>query len=395
MNKMYLDTREEVWSFGDGMGLFLNKVVIPGYFTHLKRLVSSLNRGINRNVALDHYTKIAAEESEKSLRKWASKPDIELFEEVSKFAHKVIVRCLMGQDFYDHNLEELYDLLHRMEADIGHPFNFLFPDWVPHPPARRLGKCRDRVAEIFHERLMERELNAEQWKDSLDYISYTLNDKTTAYLKEFYPAHHTLLMFAAHTSTVASIAWTIIELLRSPTHMSMLREAMSECPNIHKSPHLVAYLKETGRRYSGVNMLRLARRQVQLPDSDFSIPKGCVVSISPYLTHHDPSIYSHPEFWDPERWLRQGKLPEQLNTNKGVAFLQFGAGSHRCPGENVAGIIAREMISTLVKNYSVEWGAHGPPNDLSQLDFTKIGSPWLKGDASVTIKGREEGEAVS
>jgi len=185
--------------------------VIPGYFAHLKRLVSSLNRGINRTVALDHYTKIAAEESEKSLRNWASKPDIELFEEVSKFAHKVIVRCLMGQDFYDNNLDELYDLLHRMEADIGHPFNFLFPDWVPHPPARRLGKCRDRVAEIFHERLKERELNAEQWDNALDYISFTLNDKTTAYLKEFYPAHHTLLMFAAHTSTVASIAWTIIE----------------------------------------------------------------------------------------------------------------------------------------------------------------------------------------
>lgn len=172
--------------------------------------------------------------------------------------------------------------------------------------------------------------------------------------------------------------------------MNMLREALSECPNIHKSPHLVAYLKETGRRYSGVNMLRLARRQVQLPDSNLSIPRGWVVSISPYLTHHDPTIYSHPEEWDPERWLRQGELPEQLNTTKGVAFLQFGAGSHRCPGENMAGIIAREMISTLVKNYNVEWGTRGPPNDFSQLDFTKIGSPWLKGDASVAIKCREE-----
>lgn len=174
-------------------------------------MVSSLNRGINRTAALEHYRSVAAEEAEKSLSDWASKSDIEIFEEASKFAHKVIVRCLMGQDFYEKNIDELYDLLHRMEADIGHPFNFLFPDWVPHPPAKRLGKARDRVAEIFHERLNEREQNPEKWRNSLDYVSYTLNDASTAHLKEYYPAHHTLLMFAAHTSTVASIAWTVVQ----------------------------------------------------------------------------------------------------------------------------------------------------------------------------------------
>lgn len=195
----------------DLQGLFLNKVVIPGYFGHLKRLVSSLNRGVNRTVALEHYRNVAAEEAEKSLASWASMTDIEIFEEVSRLAHKIIVRCLMGQDFYEKNIDELYDLNHAMEADIGHPFNFLFPDWVPHGPARRLGRARDRVAEIFHERLNEREKNPEKWRNSLDYVSYTLHDSSTSYLKEFYPAHHTLLMFAAHTSTVASIAWTIIQ----------------------------------------------------------------------------------------------------------------------------------------------------------------------------------------
>ncbi|KAJ9325560.1 hypothetical protein DTO027B5_6328 [Paecilomyces variotii] len=389
LNKMYLETREDVWSFGDGMGLFLNKVVVPGYFTHLKRMVSSLNRGINRTAALEHYRSIAAEEAEKSLSNWASKTDVEIFEEASKFAHKVIVRCLMGQDFYEKNIDELYDLLHRMEADIGHPFNFLFPDWVPHPPAKRLGKARDRVADIFHERLNEREQNPEKWRNSLDYVSYTLNDASTAHLKEFYPAHHTLLMFAAHTSTVASIAWTIIQLLRSPAHMEQLREALSDCPNIHKSPELLAVIKETGRRYSGVNMLRLARQPVQLPGTDITVPTGSVVSISPYLIHHDPATYKDPELWDPERWLRPSEVPDQKGSSKQVTFLQFGAGSHRCPGENMAGMITREMISTLVKNYRVEWGTHGPPKDFSKLDFTKIGSPWLVGDAAVSIRRLE------
>jgi sterol 14alpha-demethylase len=184
----------------------------------LKTLVSSLNRGINRTIALDHYRSLAAEESDKCFRQWASKPEIKIFEEASRFAHRVIVRCLMGQDFCDYHIDELYDLLHHMEDDIGNPLNFLLPDWVPHPPARRLNKARDRVAEIFRVRLNERERNPEKWANSQDYISYTLNDQMTTHLKEYYPAHHTLLMFAAHTSTVASIAWTVLEVPQPPSH---------------------------------------------------------------------------------------------------------------------------------------------------------------------------------
>jgi sterol 14alpha-demethylase len=173
--------------------------------------------------------------------------------------------------------------------------------------------------------------------------------------------------------------------------MTMLHDALSGCPNIHQQPLLQACIKETGRRYSGVNMLRLARQPVKVKDnqgSEISVPTGSVVSISPYLTHHDPAVFKDPGVWDPERWLRKGEIPEPVNTSKAVSFLQFGAGSHRCPGENMAGIIAREMIANLIKDYTVEWGSNAPPDDTSfstSLDFTKIGSPWLKGDASVRI----------
>jgi sterol 14-demethylase len=167
--------------------------------------------------------------------------------------------------------------------------------------------------------------------------------------------------------------------------MEQLRTVLSDCPDVHKSPELLAIVKETGRHYSGVNMLRLARQPVKIPGTDITVPKGSVVSISPYMIHHDPATYKDPEVWDPERWLRPGELSEQKGSGK-VTFLQFGAGSHRCPGENMAGLIAREVVSRLVKNYRVEWGSRGPPSDFSKLDFTKIGSPWLKGDASVRIR---------
>jgi len=150
------------------------------------------------------------QEAKKSFDQWVSEGDVELFERVSGLVHQVIVRCLMGEDFYEESCSELLDLLHAMEADIGSPLNMILPDWMPHPPARRLREARERVDKIFHDRLHERSLAPEAWAESEDYISHTMNDKTTADKKEFLPSHHTLLMFAAHTSTVASISWSIV-----------------------------------------------------------------------------------------------------------------------------------------------------------------------------------------
>ena len=165
-------------------------------------------------MALDRYTDIAAETSGVFLSRWTEESETNVFEHVSELVHAIVVQCLMGPDFYAQNGKELYDLLHGMEADIGNILNFILPDWVPHPAALRLKQRKERIGAIFVERLKEREANPEEWVNAQDYISYTLNDDTTASLKRFYAAHHTLLMFAAHTSTVASISWTILEVSR-------------------------------------------------------------------------------------------------------------------------------------------------------------------------------------
>jgi sterol 14-demethylase len=240
LNKEYLETREvrkpakkrhisaddlpltklqDVWSFGDGMGMFLNKLLVPGYFDHLRAFVGSLSRGTTRQATLEHYGQIAREETLKTIKELSPSvghgKETELFEEVSFLVHKIIVRCLMGQDFYDHHVKELFDLLHAMEANVGSILHTILPSWVPHKPARELWAARDRVREIFDQRLRERELHPDVWKEAPDYIAYTLRDSATAHLTSFYGAHHTLLMFAAHTSTVASISWTIVEVRSS------------------------------------------------------------------------------------------------------------------------------------------------------------------------------------
>lgn len=192
-------------------GLFLNKLIQPGYWDHYKTLLSSLNRYINTNVAQDYAGVVSGQEALKAAAVWDTADDLELFDATSLVVHRVIVRALMGDDFYEHNADELLQLVHAMEEDIGSLFSFVLPDWVPHPPARRIRKARLRVEQIFLERLAERDaVDRKVSRPLQDYIAFTMEDKATVPLRHFMPSHHTMLMFAAHTSTAAMISWNII-----------------------------------------------------------------------------------------------------------------------------------------------------------------------------------------
>ncbi|KAI0398137.1 cytochrome P450 [Xylariaceae sp. FL0594] len=394
LNRKYLDVREDTWSFGGGMGLFLNKILDDGYWAQSRSLIGSLGRWINRAQTLDHISEVTLQEAEKSFDRWVNEGDIKLFERVSAMVHQVIVRCLMGEDFYEKSCAELLDLLHAMEADIGSPLNMILPDWMPHPPARRLRKARERVDKIFHERLQERSQASEAWAESEDYISHTLNDKTTADKKEFLPSHHTLLMFAAHTSTVASISWSIISILKHPGTLLAIQKELQEGPGSVEHTLLQASIRETSRLYAGMNTLRLARRDYELPGTEIHVPAGSVVSISPYLTHHDPQNFEQPESWIPERWISEkGTLvgvDDDNNNNKTEAkFIPFGTGAHHCVGEKMAMMVTTRALETLFSGYDVDWVEGPPSEDVRLLNFARIGSPWLKGDVRVKLTKRK------
>jgi sterol 14-demethylase len=149
---------------------------------------------------------------------------------------------------------------------------------------------------------------------------------------------------------------------------------------------LDALVKETGRHYSGNLDVRWARKDKTLRNSDVTIAAGAIVSISPYLTHHDPETWTNPDSYYPERWIEQPGLVQELNDGTQLRYIPFGAGSHRCPGEKMATMLAKTVVATMVQNAELEWGTGGAAQDTTSLDFSKVGSPWLKGDVHVVVK---------
>ena len=94
-------------------------------------------------------------------------------------------------------------------------------------------------------------------------------------------------------------------------------------------------------------------------DRTYIIPKGHLVLASPVVSQIDPQVWKDASKWEPSRWLDpEGVAAQALNAyengsekvdygfgavSKGTAspYSPFGAGRHRCIGEQVSAFFLR------------------------------------------------------
>lgn len=75
------------------------------------------------------------------------------------------------------------------------------------------------------------------------------------------------------------------------------------------------------------------------------------------------------------------------NKTDGVKFLPFGGGSHKCVGEKMAMIMVTRAVATLLREYDFDWENEETEKatDFSNLNFDKVGTPWLRGGVRVRM----------
>ncbi|KAG5982001.1 hypothetical protein E4U55_002435 [Claviceps digitariae] len=165
------------------------------------------------------------------------------------------------------------------------------------------------------------------------------------------------------TSWTLSIA--IFHLLHRPSALKRLRDELFETitdPNevvplakLESLPFLRAVVKEALRHGIGTSgrLPRLARDESHVVHDrenmkDWHIPPNAVVSMSPYKTIMDETIFPDPMGFHPERWLNGGERLEKYLT-------VFGGGTRSCLGMALANA---ELYLALAKLFR-RWGSGG------------------------------------
>src|SRR5258708_33921448 len=90
--------------------------------------------------------------------------------------------------------------------------------------------------------------------------------------------------------------------------------------------------------------LLLRERMQGVEIGGYTLPKGSIVWISPYLMHRDPRYFDEPETFLPERWA--GNLEKQIPR---YAYFPFGGGPHVCTGQALATLEANILLATILQ----------------------------------------------
>jgi len=281
-------------------------------------------------------------------------------------------------------------------ADLDGGFtslNFMVPN-LPLPSYRKRDRANAKLTEFYIDIIEERraipvEDHAQDMITAL--ISQSYRDGVALPDHEIAHLLIALLMAGQHTSS-ASGSWALLHIASRPDIAEALyQEQVAHFGSPDGSIRSMTYdesrdlslldscIRETLRLHAPIHsVMRKVMEDVAVPatlgtpkgkeDSVYVIPAGHVALCSPAATQVDPRIWSNATEWDPYRWsdptgvaareykeYTEGKVENfgfgAISKGTTSSYLPFGAGRHRCIGEQFAFLQLGTIISTLIRNF--------------------------------------------
>ncbi|ODV89757.1 hypothetical protein CANCADRAFT_143299 [Tortispora caseinolytica NRRL Y-17796] len=282
--------------------------------------------------------------------------------------------CLQGEEVrsqFDTSFAQLY-------TDLDHgftPLNFVFPH-LPLPSYRKRDEAQRKISRLYQDIIEKRRKNNDiQDRDLIDALmkNGTYRDGVKMTDKEIANLNIGILMGGQHTSS-STLSWMFLHLGAQPELQDKLYEEL--CNAVGGDPNeipltyehlanmpLHAYtVRETLRTHSPLHtIMRKVMRPMFTPDKKYVIPAGHYLLAAPGVPMRDSRYFADPEKFDPYRWdvtkySSDGSGDEKIDYGYGLVskganspYLPFGAGRHRCIGEQFAYVQISTVIANMVR----------------------------------------------
>lgn len=277
--------------------------------------------------------------------------------------------------------ESLADLYH--DLDMGFTsVNFVL-HWAPLPWNRKRDHAQRTVAKIYMDTIKERRALGDEDKE-LDIMKHLMTSvyKNGVPVPDHEIAHMmiALLMAGQHSSSSTS-SWIMLRLAQNPKVVEDLYQEQVkalgtplpplEYEHLAKLPLAQAIVKETLRLHAPIHsIMRKVKQPMPVPGTKYVVPPSHVLLAAPGVSGSDPSYFPNPFEWDPYRWLpgssnaplmvKNEEEEEKVDygygiVSKGAAspYLPFGAGRHRCIGEQFANLQLQTIIAETVRMFKL------------------------------------------
>ncbi|NP_001296930.1 lanosterol 14-alpha demethylase [Fundulus heteroclitus] len=315
-----------------------------------------LKTGLNIARFKEHVRLIESETIE-YFKRWGDSGERNLFEALSELIILTASSCLHGKEIRSMLNERVAQLYADLDGGFSHAA-WLLPTWVPLPSFRKRDKAHREIKNIFFKVIEKRRRSGETPDDILQtLIDATYKDGRSLTDDEIAGMLIGLLLAGQHTSSTTS-AWMGFFLARDKALQDRCyAEQKAVCgeglppldfDQLKDLNLLERCLKETLRlRPPIMTMMRMARTPQTA--AGYTIPVGHQVCVSPTVNHRLQDAWVGRMEFNPERYLNDNPAAGEK-----FAYIPFGAGRHRCIGENFAYVQIKTIWSTMLRMYEFD-----------------------------------------
>lgn len=314
------------------------------------------------------YGSVIAQEVDDSLSTWGDSGERCIVEYAQTLTNFTSSHCLLGREFRKEMTEEWARVYHDLERGIV-PIGYIHP-YLPIPAFRRRDRARARLGEMVSEVVERRRRSGTVREDFLQTLMESRYKDGSALSDHEITGMLVAAMFAGHHTSGVTTAWTLIELLRHPKELALVRDEIDAVyaedpeltfPSLRKLKRTEWAVKEALRLHPPLFiLLRAALEDYEI--EGYLIPKGTWCIVSPIVAHELDEVFADAKRFDPSRYDK----PRQED-KKPFAYIAFGGGRHKCMGNAFAILQIKTIMAKLLHEYDFELSGDPIETDFSGL----------------------------
>lgn len=241
----------------------------------------------------------------------------------------------------------------QMVGRLNLPYSNIW-EHLPVPSLRRMRANIRFLNETMRELVEERRTRGDAADDALTLLFEAQSNGVPELTDKQIQDEAMTMFLAGHETTASTLSWVWYVLSEHPEVEALLHEELDRVlggrrPALDDLPHLTvteAILAETLRMYPPVWTMGRVVISDDYELGGYRIPFNSVLSLTPWVTHHDPRWYPDPFRFDLERWT-----PEERAKRPRYAYFPFGGGNRLCLGEGFAWLEARLTIAHIAQRW--------------------------------------------
>ena len=310
-------------------------------------------------------------------------------------------RSLQGKEVREKFDASFADLYHDLDQGFS-PINFMLP-WAPLPHNRKRDAAQQKMSETYIDIIKaRRQAGTERDADDMiwNLMSCTYKDGTKVPDHEVAHMMIALLMAGQHSSSSTS-AWILIHLATRPDIQEELLKEQKKIlgedlpPLTYESLQKLTLhnqvVKETLRLHAPIHsVMRTVMSPLTISPGDDNKGKTYVIPTThrllgaPGFLSRLDHYFPEPMKWEPRRWdeghplsYRGEVKEEQFDYGYGMVskgaqspYLPFGAGRHRCIGEQFAYVQLGTIVANVVR--LVKLSSPDGKNKIVDTDYSSL-----------------------